>query len=188
MQSLFLLRNGADKENITFRLDRETLSKLRNESEERGVSVNSIAQAIFAQHYDWAASATQAGMIPIHKMMFSMMLDKLGEDDIKKIGFLFAEVRVKDMTLILRRDYSLSAFLDVLGLWMKFSGISFQKHTSHDSHAYTITHEMGAKWSLLLSTILRAVFEKMGVMQAIFDSTDNLLMFRIPVVELRTKI
>nr|WP_294807372.1 hypothetical protein [uncultured Nitrososphaera sp.] len=179
--------NGADKENITFRLELETLSKLRNEADEKGVSVNSIAQSIFAAHYQWAASATQAGMIPVHKMVFLMMLDKLTEDDIEEIGRLFADVRVKDMTLILKRDYSLSAFLDVLGLWMKFSGIAFQKSISHDTHTYTISHEMGAKWSLLLSTMLKAVFQKMGVSQTTFDRTDNLVIFRIPLVELRAK-
>lgn len=181
------MANGADKENITFRLDTSTLRRLRDDAEEKSASVNSIAQGIFATHYDWTSSASKAGMIPVHKMMLTMILDRLTQDDIKEIALLFADVRVKDMTLILKKDYSLTSFLEVLGMWMKQADITFQKNATREAFAYTISHEMGRKWSLFLSLVLKSVIEKMGVTQTTFETTDNVILFKMPIVELRAK-
>lgn len=171
---------SATKENITFRLDREILGKLRFEAEQRGASANAVAQEIFASYYDWSANAHKAGMVPVHKMLLSFMLDKVNEKEISKIAQLFADVRLKDMMLILRNDYSLGAFLSMFEAWMKSSAIVFAKQSSNGWYSYTISHEIGNKWSAFLSIVLQSVFKKMGISQVDFEVTDNMVMFSIP--------
>lgn len=176
-----------EKQNITFRLDAKTLELLRFEAEEKGSSVNNVAQTIFSTHYGWTANASRAGMMPIHRDILAMFLDSAKETDVGSIANLFAEVKMKDMSLILRNDYSLHSFLDLLEAWMKMSGIAFAKQMNGKDYSYTLSHQLGGKWSMFLSLILRKVFDKMGISDVTFDVTDGVIFFSVPKALLRAK-
>lgn len=180
-------KQEALKENITFRLDKDTLNNLRFDAEARNASVNSIAQSIFTTHYKWTAGAPNAGMIPIHKSLLFMLLDKVEPNDVNGIAKLFAEVRIKDMMLALRNNFALQSFLDVLESWMSVSSVMFNKRMVDGLCNYNISHELGSKWSSFFSLMLQTVFLKMGVVDVAFEVTDNTVMFSIPLTKLRQK-
>jgi hypothetical protein len=175
------------KENITFRLEKALLDRVRFEADEKNSSVNSVAQSIIATHYKWTGVAAKAGMVPIHKTLLAMLIDKIDDDEIAKIAKLFADIRVKDMTLILRNNYGLAAFLDVLETWMTMSSVSFTKSMVDSSYHYIISHDIGAKWSSFLSLMLSNTLKNMGVQNLSLDVTESTVMFSIPKVVLRSK-
>jgi hypothetical protein len=119
-------------------------------------------------------------MIPVHKSILAMFLDKVDSDEVLDIAKLFADVRVKDMTIVLRNDYNLAPFLDVLEIWMNMSSVAFSKNIVDSSFKYVISHEVGAKWSAFLSLLLQSVFEKMGVKEVYFEVTDGTILFTVP--------
>jgi hypothetical protein len=177
----------ASKENITFRLDKNILDMLRFEAEEKSSSVNNVAQAVFSMHYKWTASAAKAGMVPVPKQLLSMLLDKLDDEDIPDIAKHFAELRIKDMTLVLRNNYDLTAFLDVLDAWMGVSSVNYSKRMNEKEYVYTISHDIGGKWSMFLSLLLQMVFKRIGVPEVTFDVTDSTILFAIPRQLLRAR-
>lgn len=126
-------------------------------------------------------------MIPVHKSTLAMLLDYVSDEDITKIAKIFADLRTKDMTLILKSNYNLAAFLDVLEAWMAASSVSFGKRMVDGQFLYTISHDVGSKWSAFLSLMLRAVFERMGVADVSFEVTDGTILFGIPKIALRSK-
>jgi len=126
-------------------------------------------------------------MIPIHESLLVMFLAKLDDTEISGIAKVFAEVKVKDMLLVLRNSYSLVAFLDVLDSWMNASSVSFSKRMIDSSYLYTISHDLGGRWSAFLSLMLQAVFTKMGIADVSFEVTDGTIMFGIPAIKLRAK-
>jgi len=170
------------KENITFRFSKSVLDKLRFEADQRNVSVNAIAQEIVSDYHNWNAKAAKAGMIPIHKSVLAMLMDKVPEEEIVKIAEFFAETKVKDILLVLRSDHTLAAFLDVFESWLRSSSAMFGKDLRKDTYSYVIHHDLGNKWSLFLSTMIKAILEKMG-MKALhtFQVTENTIMFDVPV-------
>lgn len=182
-----MAKKPTEKENITFRLDKDTLERINFEAEQKGVSMNSVAQNVFSDYFDWSAYAPKAGIIPIHKTVLSMMVDRLPEKDIIEIADLFGKVKVKNMILVLRNDYNASAFLDVFESWLKSSSVSFRKHINHDVEVYTITHELGIKWSMYLSHMLQVIFNDMGISGVTIEKTDDIVMFKIPLLTLRSK-
>jgi hypothetical protein len=182
-----MAKRAVDKENITFRLDKDILDRISLEAEQKGVSMNSVAQNIFSDYYDWSAYAPKAGMIPIHKTVLGMMVDRLPEKDIIEIADLFGKVKVKNMILILKNDYNARAFLDVFESWLKSSSVSFTKHINHDTEVYTVTHELGIKWSTYLSHMLQVIFDDMGLNDATIEKTDDIVMFKIPLLILQNK-
>ena len=182
-----MAKRPADKENITFRLDKDMLDRISLEAEQKGVSMNSVAQNIISEYYDWSAYAPKAGMIPIHKTVLGMMVDKLPEKDIIEIAELFGKVKAKNMVLILRNDYHARAFLDVFESWLKSSSVSFTKHVNHGAEVYTVTHELGIKWSTYLSCMLRVIFDDMGLNEVTIEKTDDIVMFKIPLLILQNE-
>jgi hypothetical protein len=115
------------------------------------------------------------------------MLDKISDEEVAKIAKLFSEVKAKDMTLVLRNNYNLATFLDVLEAWMNVSSVSFGKGFVDSSFQYTISHEIGSKWSSFLSLMLQSVFKRMGIENVSFEVTDGTVMFVVPKVALRSK-
>lgn len=182
-----MAKRPIERENITFRLDKEVLERISLEAEQKGVSMNSVAQNVFSDYFGWSAYAPKAGMIPLHKTVLSMMVDRLPEKDIIEIADLFGKVKVKNMILVLRNDYNAGAFLDVLDSWLKSSSVSFTKHINHETEVYTVTHEMGIKWSIYLSHMLQVIFDDIGLKEVIFEKTDDIVMFKIPLLTLQSK-
>jgi hypothetical protein len=182
-----MAKRPIERENITFRLDKEVLERISLEAEQKGVSMNSVAQNVFSDYFGWSAYAPKAGMIPLHKTVLSMMVDRLPEKDIIEIADLFGKVKVKNMILVLRNDYNAGAFLDVLDSWLKSSSVSFTKHINHETEVYTVTHELGIKWSMYLSHMLQVIFDDMGLKEVIFEKTDDIVMFKIPLLTLQRK-
>jgi hypothetical protein len=182
-----MAKRPAEKENITFRLDKDVLDRISLEAEQKGVSMNSVAQNIFSDYYDWSAYAPKAGMIPLHKTVLGMMVDRLPDKDIIEIAELFGKVKAKNMVLILRNEYNARAFLDVFESWLKSSSVSFMKHINHDAEAYTVTHELGTKWSTYLSHMLQVIFNDIGLNDVTIQKTDDIVMFKIPLLILQNR-
>jgi uncharacterized protein YihD (DUF1040 family) len=84
------------------------------------------------------------------------------------------------MILVLRNDYNVEVFLDVFEAWLKASSLPFTKYTNHETEVYTITHELGSKWSTYLSHMLQTVFAELGFKEVIIEKTDDIVMFKIP--------
>jgi hypothetical protein len=126
-------KRAVDKENITYRLDKMTLEKIQFEADQKGVSMNTIAQGIFSDYFDWSGYSPQAGMIPMHKSVLSMMFDKLSEKEAIEVAEFFAKTKVRDMLLVLKNSYSLEAFLKMFESWLKSSSLSHTKNVNDDS-------------------------------------------------------
>ena len=110
------------------------------------------------------------------------MVDRLSEKDIIEIADLFAKVKVKNMILVLRNNYDVEAFLHVFEAWLKASSHSFTKNINHETEVYTVTHELGSKWSSYLSHMLQTIFDEKGLKEVIIEKTDDIVMFKIPLL------
>jgi hypothetical protein len=61
----------------------------------------------------------------------------------------------------------------------KSSSVSFTKHN--------VTHESESKWSIYLSHTLHVIFNDIGLKDITIEKTDDIVMFKIPVLTLRSK-
>jgi hypothetical protein len=172
---------ASSKENVTFRLNKETLEKLRLQADDSEISVNNLAQKILSEYFDWYANSGKAGLVPIHKSLVALTFGKMSEQEIIKIAKIFAGIRVKEITLVLRNDYSMHAFLETLEAWMNASSIGFVKNIKNGARSYAITHDLGENWSLFFSQVLQSVFGQMGIQDVKLHMTDSTIVFSIPI-------
>ena len=171
---------ASSKENVTFRLDKETLENLRFQADDSKISVNNLTQKILSEYFDWHANSGKACLVPIHKSLAALILGKMSEQEIIEIAKIFAGIWVKEITLVIRNDYSMDAFLEKLEAWMNASSIGFVKNIKNGARGYTITHDLGQNWSLFFSQVLQLVFGQMGVPDVKLHMTDGTVVFSIP--------
>ena len=182
MQSLGTVKKPTSG-SVTLRFDNRILNQLRNESTQKRISLNTLASQIFQSHVEYDTYASRAGMISFPKSLLIRLMEGLGEREVEELSKYIAKNEIKDMTLLLRKDYSLSSFLDTIESWLRVSGFPYRRDEgSIDNHAqiiFVIQHDMGKRWSTYFEKLFKYVFEDLKVRKYSFDSTDNSITFKI---------
>ena len=67
------------KESVTFRLDCSQLAALRQEAEQRHVSLNTLANQIFASFIEWEMNANKAGWMILPKEVIRTVFNSMSD-------------------------------------------------------------------------------------------------------------
>jgi hypothetical protein len=170
---------------VTFRFDNGILNQLRDESDQKRISLNTLASQIFQSHVEYDTYASKAGMISFPKALLIRLIEALGEQEVEDLSKYIAKNEVKDMTLLLRKEYTLSSFLDTIESWLRVSGFPYRRDqdSSTDNNRtqiiFIIQHDMGKRWSVYFENLFRYVFEDLKVRKYSFDNTDISVTFKI---------
>lgn len=170
-------KHKRDTESITFRLDRQTLKKLRNEASQNDVTVNTLVSQIIKKHGDWHSNAAKAGFISVRKAFLTKLMDMIPERDVYSLSKQIAKNETKEFILLLRNDYSIEAGLSVLESWIRTCGFPFRHENTETIHSYVIQHDMGIKMSNYLAEMYQYLFQEFSLKKAHFDLTDNAIAF-----------
>jgi hypothetical protein len=166
--------------NVTFRFDNKILNQLRNESNQKRISLNTLASQIFQSHVEYDTYASKAGMISFPKALLVRLMEGLGEEEVEELSKYIAKNEIKDMTLLLRQEYTLSSFLDTIESWIRVSGFPYRRDSADNrTQIFVIQHDMGKRWSLYFERLFRFVFEDFKLRKYSFDNTDNSVAFKI---------
>jgi hypothetical protein len=171
-------------ETLTFRIDSEIVEKLRQEANQKDVTINTLLNQIMKQHIDWHSIAHKAGFIAVRSTLVRRLFDEIGDEQkIKLIAADLAKCSNKDSLLVLRDRYDVTAALKFIESWIKVSGFPYKHDIIIDSnvHRFMIHHNMGRKWSLYLSELYRNLFQDLNVTEIHVDITDNTLAFAVKI-------
>jgi hypothetical protein len=176
---------------VTLRFDNEILSQLRNEAKQKRISVNTLASQIFQSHVEYDTYASKAGMVSFHKSLLTRLMDGLSEQEVEDLSKYIAKNEIKDMTLLSRREYTLSSFLDTIESWLRVSGFPYRRDGTDDDgddyiaskriQTFIIQHDMGKRWSVYFERLFKYVFEDLNLRKYTIDTTDNSIAFKIQV-------
>jgi len=121
-------------------------------------------------------------MISFPKSLMIRLMEGLAEQEVEELSKYIAKNEIKDMTLLLRKEYNLSSFLDTIESWLRVSGFSYRRDQgSRDNRIqiFVIQHDMGKRWSTYFERLFKYVFEDLKVRKYSFDSTNNSVAFKI---------
>ena len=166
-----------DTESITFRLHSGSLQKLRQEAEQKDISINTLVTQIIKQHGDWHSNASKAGFIAARRAFLVKVMDRISENDITSISEGLAKNETKDFVLLLRNEYSLESALKTIEVWIRVSGFAFRHENTDTIHSYIIQHDMGKKMSLYLAELFRNLFDDFSLKKVQFDLSENIVSF-----------
>jgi hypothetical protein len=113
------------------------------------------------------------------------LLDEIRDDEkIKEIAREVARAS-RDTLLLLKEQYNIpmKSTLDFIESWIKEAGYPYIHDISgvdQNIHHFVIHQDIGLKWSLYLSEILRNLFEELfNVTKVHFEITDNIVAFTL---------
>jgi len=166
---------------VTLRFDSKILAELRQESDHKRISLNTLATQIFRTHTDYGSLAAKAGMVSFHKSLLIHMMDRLSEDEIMKLSEYVAKNDMKDTILLMKKRYDASAFVDFVESWARICGFEYRHDVSDSTHAFVIQHDMGKRWSIYIANVFKYAFTDVGAKWSDFQSTDNTVTFNVDI-------
>jgi hypothetical protein len=165
--------------NVTLRFDGQILDSLRKEAEQKRISLNTLASQIFKTHTEFSGAAAKAGMVSFPKNLLVRLMNKLSEDEVKQLSQEIAKNEMKDTLLMIKRSYTIEAFVDLIESWIRVSGFSYTHDVSGSTHYFAIQHEMGKRWSVYHAELFKYVFSDLGAKWADFETTENTVTFNV---------
>jgi hypothetical protein len=166
---------------VTLRFDGGLLEDLRRESEHKRISLNTLATQIFRTHAEYGSMSAKAGMVSFHKSLLIRIMDRLSEEEILKLSEYIAKNEMKDTVLLMKKKYTVDAFVDFIESWARVSGFEYRHDISGDTHSFVIQHDMGARWSIYINNVFKHVFSDIGAKWADFHSNDNTVTFNVEI-------
>ena len=174
-----MIKRRRQTESLTLRLDKGLLDKLRKESEQKMVSINSLANQIISSYIKWYSPAQRAGITFVPKSVLIPIIDSLAEYQIANVAEEFRKNGYEETLLMMSNEYSLSLILDLFDSWLSVSNLQFNREASENSLKYIINHGMGKKWSLFLEKVFWYIVKDLGITKAGFDVRDSSVTFKI---------
>jgi hypothetical protein len=165
-------------EGITFRIPSGSISQLREDSKKKQLSLNTLVNQILKDYLDWHRYAGQARMFHVPRSTFSRLVDNLTEEELSGLTITIAKKDFVDIGLLLRGEFTLPSFLNILENWSRMSSIPYKHETNNDVHNFIIQHDMGRNFSFLIKELYRYILEDMFEIKSDFTITDNTVMFR----------
>ena len=106
-------------------------------------------------------------------------MDRLTEQEVGQLSEYIAKNEFKEMTLLVKNEYNLSAFLDMIESWLRVSGIGYRRHVMDNVQTFVIQHDMGKRWSTYFEKLVKYAFKDLNENVPVFDTSDNSIAFRI---------
>ena len=125
-------------EGITFRIPSSSINLLREESKKKQVSLNTLVNQILKDHLDWHTYAAQARMFHVPRSTFSRLEDNLIEEELSKFVVTIAKKYFVDIGLLLRGEFTLLSFLNILENWSRISSIPYKQKINDDIHNFNL--------------------------------------------------
>ena len=175
----FMNKRKRQTESLTLRLDKGLLDKLRKESEQKMVSINSLTNQIISSYIKLYSPAQRAGITFIPKSILIPIIDSLAEYQIANIAEVFRKNGYEETLLMMSKDYSLSVILDLFDSWLNVSNMQFDRVSGENSLTYIINHGIGKKWSLFVEKVFWYIVKDLGITGATFDVRDSSVSFKI---------
>lgn len=167
--------------NVTLRFDGQVLEQLRNEADQKRISLNTLASQVFKTHAEFTGAAAKAGMVSFPKNLLIRIMDKLSEEEVKQLSQEIAKNEMKDMLFMMKQQYSTAAFVDLIESWIRVSGFPYTHNQSDNTHSFVIQHDMGKRWSIYHAELFKYVFNDLGAKWADFQITENTVTFNVDV-------
>jgi hypothetical protein len=155
--------------NVSLRISESAYKALQEDSKKRNVSLNTFTNQVLRTYSEYDRLLASVGIIKISRPVFAQILGGLPDNISDLVGKEnFAEIAGSDPGpgLIVSTEGELSA--SSITKWMRrvgvYSGMFEYREIVHGGKVVvTLSHDLGPKWSLLLSEYYKALFRSAGI-------------------------
>ena len=173
--------NAIKNRSLTFRIDEDSVKKLRSEAENRGVSLNSLVNEFLKSFLEWHIFEPKVGMVPLAKPVVQELFTKMSKEQILDMAMRLGESEVENAAIFMKGgNIELDSFLSWFENRMKNSSIQMS-HTFDEksrTHTYAMKHDINENWSLYFKEILRYIFNEVLGKRIDISTSYSMLTFK----------
>jgi len=166
-------------ETSSFRLDKEIFAEFKKYAKDQSLTTNSMINKIMREYMEWGSKASAIQVIPYPSGIIMELLKKHTEEEIRKIGRNYAKDHFSENILLLKNEESVETFLEFAKNWCDASGFPYSTKEKNGTIVFTIRHNQGNKFSVLLDEILKTNIETLTKKRAETKQSANSVSFWI---------
>ena len=173
-------RNSSNSESITLRFDKKTMNELRNEADQKIISVNALLNQIVKSYTKWHKPAKRAGLIYINRYLYKDIVEHIPEDKIKIITDNYARDFFMDTIEMFEEVPSVSFYIDYLLMWLEISGFNYRINQENPDYlSIKIQLDLGQRFSEFIAAKIHNILLILNQPEAKIEATDHLVIVRI---------
>ncbi len=166
---------------ISFRLDIDLLEEIKKEADLEGMNVNALVSKILSNHMLWEKYERKVGLLPMTKPFVKYCLDKMDEKEIIHLAEAVEEDTFSDILNFMKGKYSVRDFVDFIRTWLYVAWMQHDIVQDDKSYTFKIKHDLNAKWSLYLQTVVTKLFHDVIKKRLEVKTTKNTIVFIFPI-------
>lgn len=157
---------------MSFRLPKEMIDELVEESERAGSNPSVTLRQVLEKHLNWDRYRLQMNMICIPSAFVNESLSRLSRKEIENVASQSANA-FHGLILLKTRKMDLVCALKVIEEWCKDSSIKYRRGYADGWHVFVIQHDLQANWSLYLAHFVTTVFRSISNVQCKVEMNQN---------------
>ena len=146
-------------ETSSFRLEKEIFEDFKKHAKDQGLTTNSMINKIMEEYMQWGSKSTSMQIIPYPSGIIMALLKKHSEEELREIARNHAKEYFSENLLLLKNEESVDAYIEMAKNWCKASGFPYSTKEKKGEIVYTVRHNQGSKFSVLLDEIIKTQIE-----------------------------
>ncbi len=143
---------------ITFRLDADLIEDLKNESEMERINVNSLVSKVLSNHILWERYERKMGLLPMTKPFVQHSINQMEDSEIVHLAEEVEKDTFADILNFMKGEYTVEDFIEILRSWLYVAWMQHDMIKGNKNWTFKIQHDLGAKWSLYVKTLVTELF------------------------------
>ena len=168
-------------ESITLRFDKAILDELREESEQKMESVNTLLNQIVKSYIKWHKPSKIAGLIYINKFLYKDIVEQLPDKSVDALAEVYAQHYFMDTIAMFDGLPSVTFYVDYLLTWLETSGFNYRvDETKSDIVTIKIQLDLGLKFSQFIAAKIKFILKTLKQTGVTVEFSDHIVKVRIP--------
>lgn len=141
-------------ETSSFRLEKEIFVEFKKHAKNKGLTTNSLINKVMKEYIEWNSKSLAMQVIPYPSKIVIELLKKYTEKELRKIGREHVKENFTENLLLLKNEESVESYLEMIKSLCDASGFSFSTKEKNGIINFTIRHNQGNKFSIILDEII----------------------------------
>ncbi len=164
---------------LSLRIDSELYEKLKNEGNEKGISINSLVIGTIQKHLVWDIFADELGFTSMSKKTVRKLFEQISEEKLKEIAKDSGFGIMQELILLMFGRIDFNTIVEIIKIRASLQGMVNHRITSNEEHVITIHHGISKKFGYFLEQIFRTITEEYSIIFRVLNSQQKILSFSL---------
>jgi hypothetical protein len=169
--------NHLKTRSMSLRISEDIVEAFETNAKKNNINHNMLLTQIIKHHAGYDGNVGSAGLVAFPRSLLVKLMDGCSEEKIISMADYISKDVMTDTMAILKNEYTVESFLDVIESWARVSHIPFRHKVKGALNTCVIQHNMGKNWSLYLGHLYKNVIEELTHRKVSITTSNNTVRF-----------